>query len=108
MTAAGTRHKSQHRRRNSENQGDKTDRPRKHLLDKGVGIAAITELGRDVIQECLASNDTSIEAYAEFLGNLDGLDWGNRTSPFSLIGGQKGATAAAKALKGIVFGDFEV
>jgi len=82
--------------------------PRKHLLGKGVGIAAISELGRDIIQECLAKDDTSVMAYKEFLGKLEGLDWGNKTSPFSLIGGQKGASAAAKALKGIVFGEFEV
>jgi hypothetical protein len=80
----------------------------KHLLVKGVGIAALAELGRDVIQECLAHNDTSIEALSQFLGKLEGLDWGNKTSPFSFVGGQKGATAAAKALKGVVFGELDI
>jgi hypothetical protein len=82
--------------------------PRKHLLVKGVGIAAICELGRDVIQESMANNDTSIAAYTESLSKLAGLDWDNKTSPFSLIGGQKGAAVAAKSLKAIVFGNLEL
>jgi hypothetical protein len=82
--------------------------PRKHLLVKGVGIAAISELGRDIIQESLANDDTSIAAYTQSLAKLAGLDWDNKTSPFSLIGGQKGAAVAAKGLKAIVFGDLEI
>lgn len=84
------------------------DEPRKHLLVKGVGIAAVSELGRDVIQESLANEDTSIASYTEALSKLAGLDWDNKTSPFSLIGGQKGAAMAAKGLKAIVFGDLEL
>jgi hypothetical protein len=39
---------------------------------------------------------------------LAGLDWDNKTSALSIIGGQKGAAVAAKGLKAIVFGDLEL
>ncbi|MBV9762063.1 MAG: DGQHR domain-containing protein [Acidobacteriaceae bacterium] len=81
---------------------------RKHLITKGVGIAALAELGQYIIEECLADEDSSIEAMAKYIKKLEGFDWGNKTSPLSLIGGQKGATAAAKAFKAVVFGDVAV
>ena len=78
---------------------------RKHMLIKGVGIAAMADLGRDVIQECLAKNDISVDAMAVYIEKLEGFDFRNKTSPLSLIGGQKGAAAAAKAFKAVVFGE---
>jgi len=81
---------------------------RKHLLMKGVGIAALADVGRDIIQECFASSDTSVAAMSKYLKKLDGFDWGNKTSVLSLVGGQKGAAAAAKAFNAVVFGNKEI
>jgi hypothetical protein len=68
---------------------------RKHLLTKGVGIAALADLGRDIIQECFANGDVSVGAISKYLKKLEGFDWGNTTSYLKLVGGQKGASAAA-------------
>jgi DNA sulfur modification protein DndB len=81
---------------------------RKHLITKGVGIAALAELGKYVIEECLSSGDTSVTAMAEHLKKLEGFDWGNQTSPLKIVGGQKGAKAAANMFKAIVFGKKEL
>ena len=78
---------------------------RKHLLMKGVGIAALADVGRDIIQECFANDDTSVAAMSKYLNKLDAFDWGNKTSVLSLVGGQKGASAAAKAFNAVVFGN---
>lgn len=75
---------------------------------KGVGIAAIADVGRDIIQECFAKSDISVGAMSKYVKKLDGFDWGNRTSVLSLIGGQKGAAAAAKAFNAVVFGNKDV
>lgn len=81
---------------------------RKNLLTKGVGIAALADLGRDIIQECFANGDVSVAAMSKYLKKLEGFDWGNTTSPLKLVGGQKGASAAAKGFEAIVFGDKDV
>ncbi|MGD0792068.1 MAG: DGQHR domain-containing protein [Terriglobales bacterium] len=81
---------------------------RKHLLTKGVGIAALAELGKYVIEDCLGNDDTSVAAMADHLKKLEGFDWGNQTSPLKLVGGQKGAKGAAKAFMAIVFGKKEL
>jgi DGQHR domain-containing protein len=81
---------------------------RKHLLMKGVGIAALADIGRDIIQECFANGDTSVAAISKYLKKLDGFDWGNKTSVLSLVGGQKGAAAAARAFNAVVFGNKEI
>jgi len=81
---------------------------RKHLLMKGVGIAALSDVGRDIIQECLANEDTSVAAMSKYLKKLEGFDWGNKTSVLSLVGGQKGAAAAARAFNAVVFGNKEL
>lgn len=81
---------------------------RKHLITKGVGIAALAELGTWIVEDCLGKDDTTVAGIAEYLGKLEGFDWGSKTSPLSLIGGQKGAKGAAKAFFAVVFGDKEV
>lgn len=81
---------------------------RKHLLTKGVGIAALGELGKWIIEDCLAKDDTSVAAMAQHLKRLEGFDWGTQTSILKLVGGQKGATAAAKMFKAVVFGGKEL
>lgn len=81
---------------------------RKHLLVKGVGIAALADLGKYIIEECLSKEDVSVIAMSKYLEKLGGFDWGNQTSPLSLVGGQKGAAVAAKAFKAIVFGHKEI
>lgn len=81
---------------------------RKHLLMKGVGIAALADVGRDIVQECFANEDTSVAAISKYLKKLEGFDWGNKTSVLSLVGGQKGAAAAAKAFNAVVFGNKEI
>jgi DNA sulfur modification protein DndB len=81
---------------------------RKHLVTKGVGIAALAELGKDIIQDCLGKEDISVAALSEYLKKLEGFDWGNKTSPLALVGGQKGAKAAANAFNAVVFGDKDV
>jgi DNA sulfur modification protein DndB len=81
---------------------------RKHLITKGVGIAALAELGTWIVEDCLGNEDFTVAAIAEHLGKLEGFDWGSKTSPLSLIGGQKGARGAAKAFFAVVFGDKEV
>jgi len=78
---------------------------RKSLITKGVGIAALAEVGKWIIEDCLAKEDTSVAAISEHLKKIEGFDWGSKTSPLSLVGGQKGATAAAKAFKAVVFGN---
>lgn len=78
---------------------------RKHLITKGVGIAALAELGKWIVEDCLGKDDISVAAMAAHLKKLEGFNWGNQTSPLKLIGGQKGATAAAKMFKAIVFGN---
>jgi len=87
---------------------DAWDDSRKHLLTKGVGIAALAELGTWVLEDTLGKDDTTVAAMSEHLGKLEGFDWGNKTSPLALVGGQKGARAAAKAFIKVVFGDKEV
>lgn len=81
---------------------------RKHLITKGVGIAALAELGKWIIQDCLGKDDITVAAISKHLKKLDSFDWGNKTSPIKLIGGQKGAKGAAEAFKGVVFGGKEV
>ena len=81
---------------------------RKHLITKGVGIAALAELGKWVIQDCLGKDNVTVAAISEYLKKLDGFDWGNQTSPMKLIGGQKGAKGAAEAFKAVVFGGKDV
>lgn len=81
---------------------------RKNLLMKGVGIAALGDLGRDIIQECFANGDLSVTAMSKYVKKLEGFDWGNQTSTLKLVGGQKGAAAAAKGFEAIVFGDKDV
>lgn len=82
--------------------------PRKHLVTKGVGIAALAELGKWVIQDCLGKDDVSVAAISEYVKKLEGFDWANQTSPIKLIGGQKGAKGAAEAFKSVVFGTKEI
>ncbi len=77
---------------------------RKNLLTKGVGIAAVASVGRSVIEECLAKNDISVAAMATYLKKLEGLEWGNKTSPLAYVGGRKGAVAVANAFNAVIFG----
>jgi DNA sulfur modification protein DndB len=81
---------------------------RKHLITKGVGIAALAELGTWIVEDCLGKEDISVAAMSEHLSKLEGFNWGSKTSPLALIGGQKGARGAAKAFNAVVFGDKEV
>jgi DGQHR domain-containing protein len=81
---------------------------RKNLLTKGVGIAALGELGKWILEDCLAKDDISVASMAQHLKRLEGFDWGNQTSLLKLVGGQKGAAAAARMFKAIVFGGKEL
>jgi len=82
--------------------------PRNHLLTKGVGVRALAAVGRDVIEERLGAGDYTSDAFAKALGKLSGFDWGNKTSVFSVVGGQKGVKFATLLLNRILFGNLAV
>lgn len=76
---------------------------RNHLLMKGVGIAAIADVGRSIIEEAISKDSTSADDMKAVLSKLAGFDWGNKSSPFANFGGRKGATAAAKVLNAVLY-----
>lgn len=77
---------------------------RRHLITKGIGVHALSSVGRDVIEGSLGSGDTSVSALAKYLDKLRGFDWGNKTSLLSGFSGQKGVKLAADLLNRVVFG----
>ncbi len=84
------------------------DKPRNHLITKGVGVRALAAVGRDVIEERLGAGDYTPEAFAKALDKLSGFDWGNRTSVFAAWGGQKGVKFATILLNRVLFGNLAV
>lgn len=84
------------------------DKPRNHLLTKGVGVRALAAVGRDVIEERIGAGDYTPEAFSKALDKLSGFDWGNTTSVFAAWGGQKGVKLATILLNRIIFGDLAI
>jgi len=82
--------------------------PRKHLVTKGIGVHALSAVGRDVIEARLDAQDWSPEAFEKALSKLAGFDWGNKTSVFSVVGGQKGVKFATILLNRVIFGNVPV
>src|SRR5262249_29349700 len=82
--------------------------PRNHLLTKGVGVRALAAVGRDIIEERIGTGDYTAEAFAKALSKLSGFDWGNKTSVFSVVGGQKGVKFATLLLNRILFGNLAI
>jgi DGQHR domain-containing protein len=84
------------------------EKPRNHLLTKGVGVRALAAVGRDIIEERVGAGDYTPEAFEKALGKLSGFDWGNKTSVFAAWGGQKGVKLATILLNKIIFGNLAV
>lgn len=82
--------------------------PRKHLITKGVGVHALSAVGRDILEGCLAADDWSVAAMEKPLSKLSGLDWGNKTSVFANFSGQKGVKVVTALLNRVVFGNADV
>jgi DGQHR domain-containing protein len=84
------------------------EKPRNHLLTKGVGVRALAAVGRDIIEERLGAGDYTPEAFAKALDKLSGFDWGNKTSVLKVVSGQKGVKFATTLLNRILFGNLAV
>lgn len=82
--------------------------PRKHLITKGIGVHALSAVGRDVVEGRLDANDWSQGAFEKALSKLAGFDWGNKSSIFASFGGQKGVKIATALLNRVVFGSVPV
>jgi len=82
--------------------------PRRHLITKGIGVHALSTVGRDIVEGCLAVGEWSVAAMEKPLSRLSGLDWGNKTSVFANFSGQKGVKFATALLNKVVFGNADV
>lgn len=82
--------------------------PRKHLITKGIGVHALSAVGRDVIEARLDANEYTPDAFEKALSKLTGFDWGNKTSVFSVVGGKKGVKFATILLNRVIFGNVPV
>jgi DGQHR domain-containing protein len=72
-------------------------RPRSHLVSKGVGVYALMEIAADLVLEAEAK-PSKAEFTAELSDFLVALDWSS-TGSFAGLGGEKGAATAAKILR---------
>ena len=74
------------------------NKPRTHLLTKGVGVTALSMLAADIIALMVSRHQTiDSDAFLEHLTPLSDVDWSSK-GPFEAYGGRRGATEAHKAL----------
>jgi DGQHR domain-containing protein len=67
------------------------DRPRKHLLTKGIGVQGLSLLAADIVRFATREGESlTQEAFERQLGELRDFDWSN-TGPFRGLGGRSGA-----------------
>ena len=83
-------------------------KPRNYLITKGIGVHALSAVGRDLIETRLDADDYTPEAFAKALQKLEGFDWGNKTSVFSVVSGKKGVKFATILLNRVIFGGVPV
>ena len=76
-------------------------RPRKHVLNKGVGVYALMDIAADIYGETRLWSDTDSRLFVNALLDFtDQVDWSNE-GPFKGLGGEGGVRIAVDYLRGI-------
>jgi DNA sulfur modification protein DndB len=74
------------------------NKPRTHLLTKGVGVTALSLLAADIIAAMVSrQRPIDSDAFLGYLMSLSDVDWSSK-GPFEAYGGRRGATEAHKML----------
>jgi DNA sulfur modification protein DndB len=82
---------------------DEWERPRTHLLSKGVGVTALSLLAGDIITSALSRQQKpDAQAFIEYLRPLATLDW-STSGTFKGLGGRHGASEAHQLLTSRLF-----
>jgi len=89
---------SEHLDGSSARLGRCLEKPRTHLLSKGVGVSALSLLAGDIITSALLSSERpDAQAFIEYLRPLATLDW-STSGTFKGLGGRHGASEAHQLL----------
>ena len=76
-------------------------RPRKHVLNKGVGVYALMDIAADIYCETRDRTGTDTRLFVNALLDLaDQVDWSNE-GPFKGLGGEGGVRIAVDYLRGV-------
>ncbi len=86
------------------------ENPRGHLLTKSIGMIALSQLGGDILPNCLNGRGSAPEhllnreKVADFLGRAAHVDWSSRDGDFKGIAGRGGAKLVKDQLDHIIYG----
>lgn len=79
------------------------NRPRNHLLVKGVGVTAVSLLGADILTAALSHRQhLNRKTFEDYLAPLSALDWSTE-GMFKGYGGRQGAAEAHQRLRSHLF-----